>query len=79
MIMGQDAPLIGRRKIEKKLHRDGFAGLYLSKTGGIWYLLGDENVTNHLAERCLHVLRLDLFAMEMAIAKAIEITQKEIP
>jgi len=36
----------------------GFPGLTVSKAEGVWYLVGDEGVSNEYVERCLHIVRL---------------------
>ena len=65
---------MNKKTIEKKLEKAGFTGFFLNKNDGIWYLLGDENVINHHIERCLHVIRLDDYALKAALDKAKELT-----
>lgn len=58
----------------KFLSSAGFPGLFVSKAGGIWYLLGDDGVVNLSVERCLHVVRLADLTKEVLTWKLEELT-----
>lgn len=49
---------MNNRKADEYLANRGYPGLFIAKAEGVYYLLGDEGVLNHAAERCLHVVRL---------------------
>jgi hypothetical protein len=52
----------------------GFPDLSVFKMGGVYYLLGDDGVTNQAAERCLHVVRQADITPQLLAWKLAELT-----
>jgi hypothetical protein len=57
----------------------GFPGLTLEKMDGVWYLLGDDGVTNQFAERCLHCVSLKQIDADTLRWKVDELTKPPLP
>lgn len=65
-----------KRKANAYLASIGRPELDVWKTEGFWYLLGDSaDFTNQLAERCLHITRIDDLTTDMLDAKIAELTK----